>query len=142
MAITTAVTRNRPTTCWLAHPQEPPLEIPSNRAVSAIDSSSAPMKSNLPFVRTVDSETSSSTPTISSAPVAADVQKMACQPNCSKMMPDNGSPSAAPIPRVALIRATAEPTFSFGSSSRMMLIPIGMSAAAKPCSARPMITVR
>ena len=58
------------------------------------------------------------------------------------MMPDSGRPSAPPMPRVALIRATAEPTFSFGSSSRMMLMAIGISAAAKPCSERPMITVR
>ena len=58
------------------------------------------------------------------------------------MMPDSGRPSAPPMPRVALIRATAEPTFSFGSSSRMMLMAIGIIAAAKPCSERPMITVR
>ena len=67
---------------------------------------------------------------------------MASQPNCSKMMPDSGRPRAAPMPRVALISATAEPTFSLGSSSRMMLMPIGISAAANPCSDRPTISVR
>ncbi len=46
------------------------------------------------------------------------------------------------MPRVALIRATAEPTRSLGNSSRMMLIPIGINAAANPCRERPMITVR
>ena len=79
---------------------------------------------------------------ISAAPMPAEIQKIACQPRFSKINPDNGSPSAAPMPRVALINATADPTFSLGSSSRMMLIPIGISAAAKPCSERPTITAR
>ena len=38
------------------------------------------------------------------------------------------------MPRVALINATAEPTRSRGSSSRRMLMPTGISAAANPAA--------
>ena len=44
------------------------------------------------------------------------------------------------MPSVALINATADGTFSRGNSSRRMLMPTGMSAAPKPCSARPVTT--
>ena len=53
------------------------------------------------------------------------------------MIPDSGSPSALPMPSVALMRATAETTFSRGSSSRMMLMPTGIRDAARPWKARP-----
>jgi hypothetical protein len=46
--------------------------------------------------------------------------------------PANGRPRALPIPRVALIKATAEPIFAFGSSSRIMLMLTGISAEEKP----------
>ena len=53
------------------------------------------------------------------------------------MIPESGSPSALPMPSVALMRATAETTFSRGSSSRMMLMPTGIRDAARPWKARP-----
>ena len=46
------------------------------------------------------------------------------------------------MPSEALIIATAEPRRSDGSSSRMMLIPSGITAADRPCSVRPMIAGR
>jgi hypothetical protein len=45
------------------------------------------------------------------------------------------------MPSVALISATAKPTRSFGSASRMMLIPTGIKDAARPCRPRPASTV-
>lgn len=39
----------------------------------------------------------------------------------------------------ALISAVAEPSRSAGSSSRMMLMPSGMTPADRPCNARPTI---
>jgi hypothetical protein len=43
------------------------------------------------------------------------------------------------MPSVALISATAPPIRSGGSSSRIVEMPIGMSAGANPCSARATI---
>ena len=50
---------------------------------------------------------------------------VACQPRCSWMRPDAGSPIPPPMPSVALINATAAGTFWRGSSSRRMLMPTG-----------------
>ena len=44
------------------------------------------------------------------------------------------------MPSVALIKAIADDTFSFGSSSRMIEMPTGISADENPCSARPTIS--
>lgn len=41
------------------------------------------------------------------------------------------------MPSDELMRPIAEPSFSGGSSSRMMLMPSGIAPMAKPCSARP-----
>ncbi len=70
-------------------------------------------------------------------PSPAAVQNSTCQSAFSASKAAAGRPSAPPTPSDALISAVAEPSRSAGSSSRMMLIPSGMTPAARPCSARP-----
>ena len=53
------------------------------------------------------------------------------------MTPASGRPMALPMPRVALISATAEPIFSLGSSSRMMLMPTGISGGREALQRPP-----
>ncbi|MCY1221330.1 hypothetical protein D9M72_333820 [compost metagenome] len=67
---------------------------------------------------------------------------MDSQPRLSYSSPASGRPRALPMPSVALIRATADPIFSLGSSSRMMLMPTGIKAEENPCSARPTMSQR
>ncbi len=51
-----------------------------------------------------------------------------------------GQPKFRVQPRVALISAMAEPSLSGGSSSRMMLIPSGITPIPHPCRTRPATT--
>lgn len=60
-----------------------------------------------------------------------------CQSTRSASRAAAGRPSAPPTPSDALITAVAEPSRSGGSSSRMMLMPSGMTPAAMPCRTRP-----
>lgn len=53
------------------------------------------------------------------------------------MNPDRGSPSALPMPKLALMRDTAPAIFFCGSASRRMLIPTGITAPENPWMARP-----
>jgi hypothetical protein len=115
------------------------LEIASSRQTSATDRPAAPTRSNRPPVRTLDSGTSVATSTVTTAPSAAAVQNSTCQSVFSTRSADAGRPSAPPTPSDALINAVAEPSRSAGSSSRMMLMPNGITPAAAPCSTRPMI---
>ena len=71
-----------------------------------------------------------------SAPVMAETVKIACQPKVWKMKPPSGRPTPAPMPMVPLISAIAPGSFSGGIWSRMMLMPIGIRAMAKPCRIR------
>ena len=57
-----------------------------------------------------------------------------------EMTPASGMPTAPPIPRVALISATPEPTLSAGRWSRMMLIPTGTRLVPIPARPRPVTT--
>ena len=113
------------------------MEITSSSEVSATESRTAPSRSKRPRVLTPDSGTTLSTATPIARPTTTDTQNTDDQPNRWNNRPPSGRPSAPPMPSVALINATAEPTRSLGSSSRMMLMPTGISAAAKPCSDRP-----
>ncbi len=135
-----AAVRNSRRTGSEPQPHEPPLDMASSRAAKAADSTNAPAKSKRPGVRTLDSGTTSTTARSSSAPAAVDTQKIEAHPRPSYNRPAKGRPRALPIPRVALIKATAEPIFSLGSSSRMILMPTGIRAEAKPWSVRPMMS--
>ena len=124
----------------LVQPQWLPLVTGSRKATSARDSRTAPTPSKDPGVRRVDSGTTSGMATSMAAAIAAETQNNACQLVCAEIRPASGRPAADPMPRVADMRATAPPTRSRGSSSRMIEMPTGMSAAAKPCRARPATT--
>lgn len=58
-----------------------------------------------------------------------------CQSKFSMITAATGSPIAAPMQRVELISAIEDSTRSAGNSSRMMLMPRGMTAGAAPCNA-------
>ncbi len=137
--ITTAAA-NRPRVSPLPQPQSPPLVIARSRLIRPAVSPMAPGTSNRPDARSGDSGTTNATSSRSSAPITAAIQKSACQSACWAMNAASGSPMAPPTPRVALIRAIAEPSRSGGSSSRMMLIPSGITPIAHPWSTRPMTT--
>ena len=92
----------------------------SSRQVSATDSSSAPSTSKRPPERTPDSGTTAITATPMATPTTTDSQNTDDQPSRLNISPPSGSPSAPPMPSVALIKATAEETRSLGSSSRMI----------------------
>ncbi len=98
--------------------------------------------SNLPGCRTADSSTVHAASARPAAPSAADTQNMVCQSAYWTMRAASGRPSAAPMPTVELIRATAETVRSGGSTSRRMLIDRGTTAAAAPWSARAAISTR
>jgi hypothetical protein len=70
-------------------------------------------------------------------PVAAEPQKSMCQLECSAITAAAGRPSAPPTPREELIRAIADGSRPAGRSSRMMLMPSGMTPIAQPWRARP-----
>ena len=97
-------------------------------------------RSNRPRVLIPDSGTTRTTATKIARPTTTDSQNTDDQPNRLNSSPPSGSPSAPPMPSVALIKAMAEETRSFGSSSRMIEMPTGISAAEKPCRARPTIS--
>ncbi|CAM5505530.1 hypothetical protein SMICM304S_02808 [Streptomyces microflavus] len=77
--------------------------------------------------------------TIASTPRPAEPRKSACQSACWATSAAAGRARPPPTPIEELIRAIAEPSFSRGSSSRMMPMPSGMAPMAKPWSARPVI---
>ncbi|SCG09241.1 hypothetical protein GA0115255_125142 [Streptomyces sp. Ncost-T6T-2b] len=80
---------------------------------------------------------------IASRPSPADPRNRACQSACWATSAATGSASPPPTPMDELISAIAEPSFSRGSSSRMMPMPSGIAPMAKPWSARPVIiTIR
>ncbi len=66
-------------------------------------------------------------------------QNRTCQSTRSARKADAGRPSAPPMPSDALISAVAAPSRWGGSTSRMMLMPSGMTPAARPWSVRPTI---
>ncbi len=134
-----AVAASRPVVVALPQPQSAPLEMARSRQTSAAERPSAPTRSKRPPERTEDSGTSASTRTSANAPRPAAVQNRTCQSNCSASRAAAGRPSAPPTPREALISAVAEPSRSAGSSSRMMLMPSGMTPEANPWRARPTI---
>ena len=103
----------------------------------AAESEIAPPKSNVPPVRTADSGTRTTTRTAASAPSTADAQNRTCQSAYSAIKAAIGSPRAPPTPSEALIIATAPASFLGGSTSRITLIPSGMTPAARPCRIRP-----
>ena len=134
---TTTEAPKQPRVSALVHPQVAPSVMASSRAISPIPSPRAPRASKRAGVRRDDSGRSSNTRPRATMPSAADAQNTMCQPPPWAMSADTGRPMAAPTPRVALIAATADPTRSFGSSSRTMLIPKGIAPIAAPCKARP-----
>lgn len=69
-----------------------------------------------------------------------ETQNIVCHSEFSMTTAATGSPTAAPMPSVELIRATADSTRSGGSSSRRMLMPSGTTAMAAPWRARPAIS--
>ena len=128
---------NKESVSVLVQPQSPPLEMASSRAMRAAESEIAPPKSNVPPVRTVDSGTRTTTRTAARAPSTADAQNRTCQSAYSAIKAAIGRPRAPPTPSEALIIATAPASFLGGSTSRITLMPSGMTPAARPCRIRP-----
>lgn len=125
------VTVHRP-----VQPHACPLEMPSNKAVKAIKSETAPREIETSWCP--DSR-------LRSDHHDEDEHHEGHRKTCPEhRLPTKPAveqsrqrrPTAAPTPSVALIRATAPPMRSGGSWSRMVEIPMGISAGAKPCSAR------
>ncbi|MGY3682506.1 hypothetical protein ACVWXU_006129 [Streptomyces sp. TE33382] len=77
---------------------------------------------------------------MSMTPMTPETQNMVCQSKFSMTSAAAGRPTAAPMPSVELISATADSTRSGGSSSRRMLMPRGTTASAAPWRARPVIS--
>ena len=127
---------NRSRTRSLPQPHCPPLVMGTSRHSSAADSSTAPTRSKRPREVTFDSGTTSATAANMRLAETTDTQNTMCQEKCSTRKPASGNPIAEPMPRVALIVATAPPTFSRGSSSRRMLMPIGIIDAPTPWNVR------
>ena len=118
-----------------------PFEIASSRQTSATASPTAPGRSKRPPARTGDSSTQRSTAATSSAPSTAAPPNSHRQLACSATMPVSGRPIAPPMPSDELISATPLPTRPSGSTSRMMLMPSGITPSEAPCSARATISV-
>ncbi len=100
----------------------------------------APSTSTRPPARRVLSGTHSEILAKHSTPSAADIQNSMCQSATLAMYAARGMPTAPPTPMVALMRATAVPSRSAGSTSRMIAMPMGITPVAIPCSPRPRIT--
>ncbi|CAM5661522.1 hypothetical protein STENM36S_01627 [Streptomyces tendae] len=133
----TPAAANRPRVVAEDQPQSPPLEMASSRLARPAAMPMPPSRSKRPPVRTADSGTRARTSTRETAPSAPESQNSMCQSSLSAISAAAGRPSAPPTPREALITAVAPASRSTGSSSRMMLMPSGITAADRPCRARP-----
>jgi hypothetical protein len=121
----------------LTQPREAPFDTTSSSADSAADRPSAPTKVEVAAGTPRRLGNQESTKATAKAPRTAEAQNSTCQSKFSATKAATGSPIAPPIPSEALISAVEEPSLSAGSSSGMMLMPSGMTPAARPCSARP-----
>ncbi len=92
-----------------------------------------------PPLRALDSGTSVQTRIIAISPSPAAPQNSRCQLAFWAIAAAAGSPRAPPTPSEELISPIAEPSRSGASSSRIRLMPSGITPAAQPCSARPTI---
>ncbi|SEO57699.1 hypothetical protein SAMN04489732_101492 [Amycolatopsis saalfeldensis] len=88
-------------------------------------------------MRTGDSGTYRRISSAHASPSAAEPQNSTCQSVFCATTAASGRPIAPPTPSVALIREIAPLTRAAGSSSRMMLIPKGITPIAQPWSPRP-----
>lgn len=138
---TTRAAAIRPSVVPEVQPQSLPLVIGSSRRTRPSESPSAPVTSNRPGARSEVSGTASTVRPMARTPRPAEPKKRVCQSACWATSAAAGSASPPPTPIEELIRAIAEPSFSRGSSSRMMPMPSGMAPMAKPCSARPTIMI-
>lgn len=120
-------------------PQSLPLVTGSRRRTRPSESPRAPTTSKVPGARSGGSGTSAYVSAIASSPSPAEPRNSACQSACWATSAAAGSARPPPTPIDELIRAIAEPSFSRGSSSRMMPMPSGMAPMANPWSARPVI---
>src|SRR6266498_5125424 len=76
-------------------------------------------------------------PSKATAPIAALIQNSTWKSACSATKPASGSPSAPPMPSIALTSAIDDPTFSRGIAVESRLMPNGMAAADTPWMPRP-----
>lgn len=132
---------NSPRVVPEVQPQSEPLVIGSSRQTRPAERPSAPRRSKLPSARVSDSGTKSTVSSIETTPRPAAPKNSACQSACWATREAAGRASPPPTPMDELISAMAEPSFSRGSSSRMMPMPSGMAPIAKPWSARPTIMI-
>ena len=120
-------------------PQSLPLVTGSSSATSPADRPIAPSQSNVPSARTEDSGMYRTVSRIDSVPSPAAAKNRTCQSAFWAISAATGRARPPPTPMEELISAIAEPSFSRGSSSRMMPMPRGIAPMAKPWSALPTI---
>ena len=137
--IRTAASTKRPIVFPEVQPQLPPSLTGTSSATSQPASSTAPIGSIRPGVRTGDSGTNTIVPTAAATTATSGSQNSQWYERCSTIGPARTIPRPPPMPRIAEIIAMPCGTRSRGNSSRMIAKASGKIAPPAPWITRATI---